>query len=338
MRNRRQAHAVVFVTVLLLTFAIALPAVFATGGQGETTKAPLVWLTGVQGGRSPDEIPIFNQAVEKLTGIAVTMIKPPGSEYDNKLATMLATGEPLDIAYTNSGPFETLYLQNPEIFTPLTKYIQGSKVLWDPQVIPHSEWERIRRSNGQIYAVFNKFEGGTLPIIRMDWLKKLNLPVPKTFEDYYNVLKAFTLNDPDGNGKNDTYGMVVGYTEYDMAGLWGAYGAKRGFVKDASGNVSSPYASEAAIPVYQFLARLYAEGILEPNFVTNQSANFRDLFMTDKAGMTFYWAAWVGLFNQQVHAKNPNSPFDAEGIEPPAGPGGTRLLHAGDDSLMLVPS
>ncbi|MCX7030918.1 MAG: hypothetical protein NTU62_12485, partial [Spirochaetes bacterium] len=107
MRNRRQAHAVVFVTVLLLTFAIALPAAFATGSpEGATTKAPLVWLTGVQGGRSPDEIPLFNKAVEKLTGIAVTMIKPPGSEYDNKLATMLATGEPLDIAYTNSGPFE----------------------------------------------------------------------------------------------------------------------------------------------------------------------------------------------------------------------------------------
>lgn len=338
MMNRHQAHAVVFVTVLLLTFAIALPAAFATGGQGETTKAPLVWLTSVQGGRTPDEIPLFDKAVEKLTGIAVTTIKPPGSEYTNKLSTMLATGEPLDIAYTNSGPFEALYAQNPEVFAPLTKYIQGSKVLWDPQVIPHSEWERIRRSNGQIYAVFNKFEGGTMPIIRMDWLKKLNLPVPKTFDDYYNVLKAFTLNDPDGNGKNDTYGMAVGYTEYDMAGLWGAYGAKRGFVKDASGNVSSPYASEAAIPVYQFLARLYAEGILEPNFVTNTSANFRDLFMTDKAGMTFYWAAWVGLFNQQVHAKNPNNPFDAEGIEPPAGPGGTRLLHAGDDGLMMVPS
>lgn len=93
---------------------------------------------------------------------------------------------------------------------------------------------------------------------------------------------------------SDHYGMAIGYTGYDVAGLFGAYGARRGFVKHASGKVSSPYASEAAIPVYQFLARLYSEGILEPNFVTNQSANFRDLFMTDKAGMTFYWAAWVG--------------------------------------------
>ncbi len=130
MRNKRQAYPVVFVTVLLLTFATALPAVFAAGSQeGTAAKTPLVWLTSVQGGRTPDEIPLFDQAVEKLTGIAVTMIKPPGSEYTNKLTTMLATGEPLDIAYTNSGPFEALYAQNPEVFAPLTKYIEGSKVL-----------------------------------------------------------------------------------------------------------------------------------------------------------------------------------------------------------------
>lgn len=339
MKDTRLLRAVRFTTVLVAALVVTVPAVFASGSSEQSTSsgAPLVWLTSVQGGRTPDEIPMFDAAVKKYTGIAVNMIKPPGSEYDNKLTTMLATGEPLDIAYLNAGTFEQLYANNPQTFTPLTKYIENSKVLWDPQVIPRSEWDRIRRSNGEIYGVFNKFEGGTMPIIRMDWLKKLNLPVPKTFDDYYNVLKAFTTQDPDGNGKNDTYGLALGYTIYETSGLFGAYGLHRGFLKDSSGKLYSPYATDAAIPVYQFLARLYKEGILEPNFVTNQSSNFRDLFMTDKAGMTFYWAAWVGLFNQQVHAKNPNSPFDAEGIEPPSGPGGQMML-GGQDGLMVNPS
>lgn len=323
-----------------LIVAFAAPMVFASGGQ-ESSKAQgptLIWLSSVQGGRTPEEIPLFQNEVYRLTGIKVQMIQPPDSEYNNKLTTMLSTGEPLDLVYIDASIFESLYAQNPTMFAPLTKWIEASPVLSDPQVIPKSEWDRIRRSNGEIYAVFNKFEQGTMPIIRMDWLKKLGLPVPKTFDDYYNVLKAFTFNDPDGNGKNDTYGAVMGYTLYDSSGLFGAYGLARGFQKDASGNLYSPYATDAAIPVYQFFARLYKEGILEPNFVTNQSSTFRNIFMTDKAGMTFYWAAWCGLFNQQVHAQNPNSPFDAEGIAPPIGPNGKQMLRSGPDGLMVTPT
>jgi putative aldouronate transport system substrate-binding protein len=325
-----------------LVAALVAPMVFASGTQEKSASAapskPVIWFTSVQGGKSPAEMPLFEDAVFKATGVHVNIIKPPSGQESQKLETMLATGEPLDIAYLNAGEFDKLYAQNHDIFAPLTTMIKASPVLSDPQVIPESEWQRITQTNGQIYAVFNKWEQGTMPIIRMDWLKKLNLPVPKTFDDYFNVLKAFTTEDPDGNGKNDTYGMAVGYTLYDMSGLFGAYGLPRGLVADTNGNLSSPWASDAAIPVYQWLRKVYAAGYLEPNFVTNNSANFRNLFMTDKAGMTWYWAAWVGLFNLQVHANNPSSPFDAEGIAPPAGPDGQRLLTAGSDGLMVIPS
>ena len=43
-------------------------------------------------------------------------------------------------------------------------------------------------------------------LIRKDWLDKLGLKVPKTTDEYLAVMKAFTEKDPDGNGKNDTYG------------------------------------------------------------------------------------------------------------------------------------
>ena len=32
--------------------------------------------------------------------------------------------------------------------------------------------------------------------------------MPKTIDELYNVLRAFTFNDPDGNGRNDTYGLA----------------------------------------------------------------------------------------------------------------------------------
>ena len=322
-------------TALALLIVLCAPVMHAAGTPEAAGEQPtLVWLTSVQGGREPEENTLFQKEVERLTGVKVSLIKPPGSEYTTKLTAMLATGEPLDIAYVGDSTFESLYEQN--LFASLTDLIGKSKVLSDTGVIAKSEWDRIRRSDGNIYGIFNKFEQGTMPVVRADWMRKLGIGDPETFDDYYNMLKAFTVKDPDGNGKNDTYGMAIGFTTYDLSGLFGAYGLMRGFAKDAGGNLYSPWGTEAAIPVYDWMARLYREGILEPNFITNGSANFRDLFMTDKSGMNFYWAAWVGLYNQQVKASNPSSPFEAKGLKPPAGPAG-RLLRAGGDGLMVSP-
>ncbi|MGG1517416.1 extracellular solute-binding protein [Paenibacillus oryzisoli] len=47
--------------------------------------------------------------------------------------------------------------------------------------------------------------------IRADWLKKLNLQVPTTADELFNVAKAFAENDPDGNGKKDTQGIGLSF-------------------------------------------------------------------------------------------------------------------------------
>ncbi|CAH1202279.1 Lipoprotein LipO [Paenibacillus allorhizoplanae] len=46
-------------------------------------------------------------------------------------------------------------------------------------------------------------------MVRKDWLDKLKLPMPNTAEEFYQVAKAFTEQDPDGNGKKDTYGSTL---------------------------------------------------------------------------------------------------------------------------------
>ena len=59
---------------------------------------------------------------------------------------------------------------------------------------------------------------------RQDWAEKLgvNFPENATPDDVYNMLYAFTYNDPDGNGKNDTIGMEMTlYTGiFDIIQTW----------------------------------------------------------------------------------------------------------------------
>ena len=54
-------------------------------------------------------------------------------------------------------------------------------------------------------------------LIRKDWLDKLGLKVPTTTDELMAVMKAFTFNDPDGNGKADTYGYgaFIEITNYE---------------------------------------------------------------------------------------------------------------------------
>lgn len=60
-------------------------------------------------------------------------------------------------------------------------------------------------------------------MIRTDWLKKLGLKTPTTWQQLLTVAKAFATRDPDGDGKADTYGMVVpGSARNGYAAWWGA--------------------------------------------------------------------------------------------------------------------
>ncbi|GGE26338.1 hypothetical protein GCM10011571_30670 [Marinithermofilum abyssi] len=61
------------------------------------------------------------------------------------------------------------------------------------------------------------------PIIRKDWLDRLGLKMPANYDELKKVAIAFTKDDPDGNGKDDTYGMVLGehlWPNYHFGAYW----------------------------------------------------------------------------------------------------------------------
>ncbi|MGI5899760.1 MAG: hypothetical protein ACOX8S_07545 [Christensenellales bacterium] len=64
-------------------------------------------------------------------------------------------------------------------------------------------------NNGKIYS-FGKIANVSANhclMIRKDWLDELGLSMPQTPEDILSIAHAFTYDDPDGNGIDDTYGI-----------------------------------------------------------------------------------------------------------------------------------
>ncbi|MFH1523768.1 MAG: ABC transporter substrate-binding protein [Chloroflexota bacterium] len=171
------------------------------------------------------------------------------------------------------------------------------------------------------------------PVIRQDWLDALGLQAPTTLDEFMDVAKAFTFDDPDGNGKADTYGycafidgsgltaMGLGtrfnwiYGAYGVTGVWNVSSA------DAFGlNARSPRYMEAT----QFIANMVAEGVIDPDWPTLKKDDFRAGWKQGKCGMMMEnFAALSTKSNYKAFDENfPDGQWAV--LETPAGPYGDR--------------
>jgi putative aldouronate transport system substrate-binding protein len=147
----------------------------------------------------------------------------------------------------------------------------------DPQM------RKVATINGKMYVLqekagLNKRQG---LFIRKDWLDKLHLQSPKTLDDFYNVAKAFTFNDPDGDGKNDTYGFST-TTGSNATGLgtnfqaiFGAYGLPGVWSYNTPGKVSLTLRDPNYLKAVEFLKKMSDAHLMDPDWTTLSGTDFR---------------------------------------------------------------
>ncbi|WP_426452481.1 extracellular solute-binding protein [Paenibacillus sp. S-38] len=146
--------------------------------------------------------------------------------------------------------------------------------------------------DGKIYKIGRVLETSPLNslFIRTDWLKALNLEVPKTTEELYQVAKAFAERDPDGNGKKDTYGMALSWrSENVIDGMFGSPGSSYGLVNDQPSRAFE-YTRESVA----FKKRLFDEGLVDKDFANDKNgAKARQEFLNGRVGIyPTYVGSW----------------------------------------------
>lgn len=121
--------------------------------------------------------------------------------------------------------------------------------------------------------------------IRQDWLDNLNLEMPHDLESYIEVIRAFTFNDPDGNGVNDTYGLNGGHwSSYNF--LLGCFGIVRGaYWVQEDGSVIYTNATENYKEALKCLQTLYTDGTIDPESLTDDRAKQRDKWANGIVGI-----------------------------------------------------
>ncbi len=331
--------ALVCAAVLLLCVSAGA---FA-GGQGETAAASegpleltilydgITWTKANRDINESEELKMW----EKLTNTDLTYITPPHSNYSEKVNLYFASGDLPDVVGSISPGFLSQLVDTGGVMD-MTSLIEGpmGNVLVEKSRLDSDDFLPYYVA-GKAYAIpalraFNDAHQGFM--FRKDWLDKLGLEKPQTLEGYREVLDGFTYDDPDGNGKDDTYG-ITGRTNFSYLpqgfmgafGLWGSPGSIVYEVQD--GTVVVQATQEKYKDFLRYMRTLvYEDKVTTPNALFNTSDQWKQEMFGSVAGMWFHSSTRIDEYFM-TNMKKANPDWEERGIEldfliPPLGPDG----------------
>ena len=169
-------------------------------------------------------------------------------------------------------------------------------------------------------------------VIRKDWLDKLGLEPLTTIDELYDVAVAFTTQDPDGNGQDDTYG-IGGFIEGEGIGrrfnyILGAFGVPDvwNFMDPETFglNIRNPKYEDALA----FFTKMNEAGVIDPDWPTLKKDEFRARWKQGLFGIM--WEDFAALTNKSNYTPFDENFPDAEWIPlaAPVGPDGDAWYDA----------
>ncbi|WP_127585610.1 extracellular solute-binding protein [Paenibacillus koleovorans] len=240
----------------------------------------------------------------------------PGTDYTNKINAMIAGNDAPDFWRDSNGDGGNKYALT-GILADMTPYVS-------PSTMPNYFKYWITQEELKLYQIQNQFIRIPLAYdknvyrsyyIRKDWLDKLGLKVPSSYDEYFKVLKAFTENDPDGNGKKDTYGFTTAGGGTSLSLDWPEW-IKNGltYPSFAENNKYIDMQTDARVQqVVDDIVKVIGEGVIDPDWFLNKAANVLDKAVPGRVGVVigntkdFAYDSMSQSLQSKSKAINPNA-------------------------------
>jgi putative aldouronate transport system substrate-binding protein len=308
-----------------------------TGKPQENTKKEVVSLKflGPTDKFNPAE-DVTRQKIKDMLGFDI--IPEMGIEED-KINLILSSDQEYDIIKFSNRALLANYIKNKAI-QPLNEYIDkyGPNL---KKAFSQEVWDMLS-VDGKIYAIPNtNYQAVTEGIgVRKDWLNKLNLKEPTTVDEFYNMLKAFKDNNPDGLDKSKVVPLTFmgENTNFGLNGLAQAFGLGVSPVSyiEKDGKLVLGLEEPGAKEYMQFLRKLYKEGLLDPDFPSNKWGNFDQKLGSGFVGSAVM-ACWFPTGQKALMEKGPDSKYIY--IEPLKAKDGTQrnVTTGGLEHFIIVP-
>ncbi|PAD67473.1 hypothetical protein CHH83_18620 [Bacillus sp. 7586-K] len=273
------------------------------------------------------------KALEEYTDTDIKITWALNSSYQEKLNITLASGDLPDIMMIPGKDPSFISAVKDGAFWELGPYLKDY-----PNLSQANEMILNNSSiDGKIYGIYRSRPLGRHGItFRKDWLEKVGLETPKTIDDFYQMLKAFSEEDPDGNGKDDTYGMVISkYTgPFDIMQTW--FGAPNKWGEDADGNLQPDFMTEEYVNALKFFKKLYDEKLINEDFAVMDPQKWVDPLLNGEAGVIVDVVDHAHRAEEDMLAADPNMKDAIDVIGAVEGPTGLQNLPTSGYSGMLA--
>lgn len=259
----------------------------------------------------------YYQSLQSNTHLKFSVVRRSLNLDDNWIEPGQFTN--VDIVDTDYG-FDT-FIEDPD--TPVIRDRINEGYFWDLtdklknyqhlMQFPDSIYENIKMQDGRIYGIPkpDALSGGYVQFVRKDWLDKLGLPVPRTLDELYVTAKAFASSDPDGNGKNDTYGMLdiqLGFG-HQLNWIYNVFNESNGRYKAVNGKVVDTYMEKGTRNALIWLRNAYADRLIPRNY--DDMYQSTRMNMLSKVGISTHAIHFFANPLENVRAVEPTAEFVA---------------------------
>ncbi|OXS53720.1 hypothetical protein B1A99_29145 [Cohnella sp. CIP 111063] len=180
--------------------------------------------------------------------------------------------------------------------------------------ISQSAWDAVTL-NGQILAIPQMAQGNApaerVIFVRKDWMDKLNIDVPKTSDEFLDMLRAFRDNDPNGNGKKDEI-PFSSREKFEWAdNIFGMFGINVDANIMSNGEIIPGHVHPDMKNALGLLRTMYEEKLIDAEMLTNTRAIWDQKIKSDLVGSWNHvvfgvWDPWQKELSTLLPDKNPN--------------------------------
>ncbi|MCE7009633.1 sugar ABC transporter substrate-binding protein [Kibdelosporangium philippinense] len=295
--------------------------------QGDP-NAPLEVWTRSQESAAKVYTRIFEEFTKK-TGQKVEY-KAVFNDFDKQIQQRAANKDLPDLVITDTGSLGVFTQQG------LVGEVDRSSIAGSADVSERA-WGNAKTADGKFRAVPWSTQAN-VTLVRKDWREKLGKAVPTTHAELLDLAKAFTTQDPDGNGQADTYGILAPATTDRGYTLWWAssflwQGGGDVLKDNGAGKFSVAIDSPESERSVEWMRGLFCDSkVMNPNALTLTTNDAHPLFETGKVGIYTTGPYMFSRFDKNLGKDK------YEVIPAPKGPGGDTVLGEGEDMYIMAGS
>ena len=299
--------------ILTAIFLLIATLAWATGGQeaeaGDGEKYDVTWSYGYFG-PEPDPDGLMAQTISENTNVNLEFDLQPSGTLRERLPLLISSGQYSDIVTIRGGDTLVHPWAADGLFWPVGEAVANHENLnrnRPPELMASGVVQ-----DGRAYVIPNtQLPWNFLMGIRKDWLDNLGLEMPETWAELTEIARAFTYDDPDGDGEDNTWGYALAtnfahsqlpYTHFGVV-------VQRGenMVLDNDGTINFGLMTDKGRAMVEWYRQAWDDGLIFPASVTMSYSQTGTAFSQGRFGINRVNAATAFDVERNLQAVNPDA-------------------------------